>query len=115
VHGELGGFPGPITLVVNAVQRMMPRTYRKLERKLTLPYTTTLNALHSSLEPTQNKHIASWLKFDGLTVGRNSFFHTHSLTDEQLEEIGGVEYRALRLLSYLIAFASIDNNGLALP
>lgn len=60
----------------------------------------------------QEQNAVPWLKFNGLTVGRNSFFHTDYLTDEQLEEIGGVEYRALRLLSYLVAFVSIHTMGL---
>lgn len=35
-------------------------------------------------------------------VGRNSMFHL--LTEEQLEELGGVEYRALTALLWIIAF-----------
>jgi hypothetical protein len=38
-----------------------------------------------------------------LVVGRNSRFFTEELDDEELEQIGGVEYRALRLLSYAVA------------
>ncbi len=37
-------------------------------------------------------------------VGRNSMFHL--LTEEQLEELGGVEYRALTALLWIIAFVS---------
>jgi len=44
----------------------------------------------------------SWLKFDGLVVERNSNFRTNALSTEQLEEIGGTEYRALKFLSYFI-------------
>ncbi|KAJ6490216.1 potassium transporter [Mycena vitilis] len=86
-----GGFPGPVTLARKFLKRGAPTTYRKLERKMTMPYTETLAAKD-----------APWLSFDGLVVGRNSAFRTESLSDEQLEFIGGVEYRALRLLSYLI-------------
>ena len=49
-----------------------------------------------------------WLEFDGLVVGRNSNFHTQLLTDNQLEEIGGAEYRALRVLSYLVPAVSMS-------
>ncbi|KAF4604082.1 low affinity potassium transporter [Pleurotus pulmonarius] len=38
-------------------------------------------------------------------VGRNSMFHL--LTEEQLEELGGVEYRALTALLWIIAFYHI--------
>ncbi|KAJ7448435.1 potassium transporter [Mycena galericulata] len=86
-----GGFPGPVTIAKRLFKRGAPSTFRKVERKLTLPYTETLGAKD-----------APWLSFDGLVVGRNSAFRTESLSDDQLEFIGGVEYRALRLLSYLI-------------
>ncbi|KAF8809851.1 potassium transporter [Phlegmacium glaucopus] len=90
-HKGFGGFPGPLNLLHRAIKHTAPRTYRKLERKMTMPTVTTLEA--SSVP---------WLNFSGLVVGRNSNFHTDSLTDEQLEDIGGTEYRALRLLSYLV-------------
>lgn len=93
-YSGYGGFPGPVTLAKRAIKHTLPTTYRKVERKLTMPYTTTLNAHDTVKNP--------WLGFDGLVVGRNSDFHTETLSDEQLEKIGGAEYRALRLLSYLV-------------
>jgi hypothetical protein len=52
-----------------------------------------------------------------LVVGRNSRFFTEELDDEDLEKIGGVEYRALRLLSYAVAAVSIpyfrDNRAIS--
>ncbi|KAJ7147234.1 hypothetical protein C8R46DRAFT_545765 [Mycena filopes] len=86
-----GGFPGPVALAKKLFKRGAPTTFRKLERKMTMPYTETLAAKKTP-----------WLSFDGLVVGRNSAFRTESLSDEQVEFIGGVEYRALRFLSYLI-------------
>lgn len=49
--------------------------------------------------------VARWLpeSISGLVIGRNSRFWVHELSDEELEVIGGVEYRALRVLSYLVA------------
>jgi len=44
-----------------------------------------------------------------LVVGRNSRFFTEELDDEELEQIGGVEYRALRLLSYAVAAVSLSS------
>lgn len=41
-----------------------------------------------------------------LVVGRNSRFFTEELDDDELEDIGGVEYRALRFLSYFVAAVS---------
>lgn len=37
-------------------------------------------------------------------VGRNS--HFHDLTEEQMEELGGIEYRALKALLYIVAGVS---------
>lgn len=52
--------------------------------------------------------VASWLPdgINGLLIGRNSRFYTEELEDEELEQIGGVEYRALRFLSYFVAAVS---------
>lgn len=37
-------------------------------------------------------------------VGKNSAFH--DLTDEELDELGGVEYRALKMLAWLVPAVS---------
>ncbi|KAF8888456.1 potassium transporter [Gymnopilus junonius] len=86
----LGGFPGPTQLARQVFQLAAPHAFSKLQRTMTLPTVTTL----------QSENIP-WLNFSGLVVGRNSNFRTDSLSDEQLEDIGGAEYRALRLLSWL--------------
>ncbi|KAJ7147212.1 potassium transporter [Mycena filopes] len=72
-----GGFPGPVTLAKGLFKRSAPTAFRKLERKMTLPYTETVTAQETP-----------WLSFDGLVVGRNSAFRTESLSDEQVEFIG---------------------------
>ncbi|KAF8169153.1 cation transport protein-domain-containing protein [Mycena galopus ATCC 62051] len=97
-----GGFPGPLSLAKTLLKRGAPTTYRKFERKMTLPYTETLAARE-----------VPWLDFDGLVVGRNSAFQTEELSDEQLEFISGVEYRALRLLSYFIPLYFVGTQLLA--
>lgn len=45
-----------------------------------------------------------WLseEFSRLTIYRNSDFDTDELDDEELERLGGLEYRALDFLSYLV-------------
>jgi hypothetical protein len=82
---------GPVDLLRRVIKHAAPDTYRKVERKMTMPTETRLEA--SSVP---------WLNFSGLVVGRNSDFHTDTLTTEQVKDIGGTEYRALRLLSYLV-------------
>ncbi|KAK0236675.1 potassium transporter [Armillaria nabsnona] len=89
-HELWNDVPGPIQVFRKLFKRSAPGVYRKLQRKMTMPYTSTLEASRTK-----------WLDFD-LDVGRNSNFHTQTLTDEQLEKIGGAEYRALRVLSYLV-------------
>jgi hypothetical protein len=84
---------------------MVPGASNRIERTLTIPAAATLQSVRRL--PDRKKTIADgdgakWLSFDGLFVGRNSDFRTDSLTDEQLAEIGGVEYRALQFLAYLI-------------
>ena len=96
----LGGFPGPSFLAQQVLRITAPHAYPKIQRKLertwTLPSVTTL----------QSENVP-WLNFNGLVVGRNSDFRTETLTDEQLEDIGGAEYRALRLLSWLAPTVSM--------
>jgi hypothetical protein len=87
-----------------ALKHAAPHTYNKLERKMTMPSTMTLNGqtTRDASGGVIAERAVAWLNFDGLVVGRNSDFHTESLSDEQVEQIGGAEYRALRLLSYLV-------------
>ncbi|KAF9011641.1 TrkH-domain-containing protein, partial [Hymenopellis radicata] len=85
------GLPNPLDLVGKVLKHAAPTTFRKLQRKMTMPSATTLEATRSK-----------WLSGFNLDVGRNSHFYTETLTDEQLEFIGGAEYRALRVLSYLV-------------
>lgn len=87
----LGGFPGPIRLANQALKLVIPHTYNMMERTMTM---TTVTTLQSTAAP--------WLNFNGLVVGRNSDFRTDSLTDSELEDLGGAEYRALKLLSWLV-------------
>jgi hypothetical protein len=86
-----GGFPGPVDIINKVLKRAAPSAYLRLQRSMTVPYTTTLEGRS---EP--------WLNFDGLVVGRNSDFRTEPLTSVQIEEIGGTEYKALGLLSWLV-------------
>lgn len=47
--------------------------------------------------------VVPYISFDAV-VGRNSSFH--HLTSEQRDEIGGVEYRALRALLWIVGIVS---------
>ncbi|KDQ12110.1 hypothetical protein BOTBODRAFT_34725 [Botryobasidium botryosum FD-172 SS1] len=113
----------------NLLSYIFPKASRHLERKLTMPHITVYNSIqpnnaHHTVDDDNNNSkknnhrkpsklihdvesggwskTVPWLSFDGLKVLRNSNFHIDSLTDEQLEQIGGTEYRALRFLGYFI-------------
>lgn len=56
------------------------------------------------------QRVADWLPpgLENLVIGRNGRFYSEELEDEELEQIGGVEYRALRFLSYFVPIVSVD-------
>ncbi|KAH8101386.1 TrkH-domain-containing protein [Cristinia sonorae] len=84
-----GGFPGPLQLFHKFIRRFLPMFHKRLGEILSI----------------RKKEEAKLEKEYGrLVIGRNSDFNTDELTDEELEELGGLEYRALRFLSYLVAF-----------
>ncbi|KDQ18289.1 hypothetical protein BOTBODRAFT_154177 [Botryobasidium botryosum FD-172 SS1] len=110
-----GGFPGPVGLIASAFRWFLPGAWRRWERNITMPRTTTYNSLHAERSHFRRSQVAvldaqsgkwtravPWLSFDGLVVGRNSNFRTNALSSEQLEEIGGTEYRALKFLGWFI-------------
>ncbi|PBK85523.1 TrkH-domain-containing protein [Armillaria gallica] len=89
LHGW-SDMPGPIQFFKKLFQRSAPSVYGRFQRKMTMPYKSTSEASRSK-----------WLNFE-LDMGRNSNFYTETLTNGQLEIVGGAEYRALRVLSYLV-------------
>ncbi|KXN90409.1 Low-affinity potassium transport protein [Leucoagaricus sp. SymC.cos] len=88
-HGS-GQFPGPFQIIQRLAKRVAPKIYKKLERSMTLPASRTLQSQNTS-----------YLNFN-LPTSRNSDFHTETLNDDELEELGGTEYRALRWLTYVV-------------
>ena len=57
-----------------------------------------------SLGQSARARVAEWMpdRLEGLVVGRNSRFYTEELDEDVIEQLGGVEYKALRLLAWLI-------------
>ncbi|KAG8897113.1 hypothetical protein FRC00_004803 [Tulasnella sp. 408] len=181
---RFGGFPGPLTLGARLAQRIAPKQYADLKRRLTLdpsgiyaPISSSVGQgetstaiertrtegstsvrrrregtqapeevhspppperpalapphMHSTHDAPVPPHLrferpsfsesddsstgiltdigvevkktVLYLKHGILKVGRNSaFLNTDELTDEQLEELGGIEYRALRALTWIV-------------
>ncbi|KAG6919481.1 hypothetical protein DXG01_005740 [Tephrocybe rancida] len=85
-QGEGLGLPGFFQIVRKATKLVAPKAYLKIERSMTVQ--TTIPVELGIGRP--------------IIAGRNSNFKTESLTDEQLEEVGGLEYRAVTFLCFLI-------------
>ena len=146
MHSGFGGFPHAAQLLYHAV----PSTARDtLRRRLTRPERRMSVLIHSTAQDANHfdandrdlsseeswkdlkSSVARWMpdNLGGLVIGRNSRFFTEELDDEQLEQVGGVEYRALRLLVYIVggvsrvrewslltySISSYSNSSLLLP
>jgi hypothetical protein len=96
----------PHQLIGSAIQKLSPRLNRQITRTLTIPATTSLvstwTGRHIQHDISHTK-VVPYISFDA-TVGRNSAFHL--LTNEQMEELGGVEYRALNALLWIVGGVS---------
>ena len=67
-----------------------------------MPRTATLlpaDTIHTSQGPHGAVRVVPYLSFSTI-VGKNSAFH--GLTEDQLEEIGGKEFRALNMLMWAV-------------
>ncbi|KAI0628944.1 cation transport protein-domain-containing protein [Trametes polyzona] len=98
VHRGFGGFPMPHELLSRLFGRAFPSLERKLTRTITIPRTRTIASERGTVAP--GTRPVPYISFEAV-VGRNSVFQ--SLTREQLEELGGVEYRALTALLWIVA------------
>ncbi|KAJ8489572.1 hypothetical protein ONZ45_g13536 [Pleurotus djamor] len=108
IHRDFGGFPTPFELLSRLTRKHLPDLHQKLTRTLTLPAAPTL-ATQRSLN--EGKKPPPYLDFDAI-VGRNSTFYL--LTDEQLEELGGVELQSLNALSWIVPLVSTYPEGSSL-
>ncbi|KAF9485986.1 TrkH-domain-containing protein [Pholiota conissans] len=98
ISSEFGGFPSPFAIIKALFARLFPRAQRQLTRALTMPATISLTPAQVGEVIEGRKHVP-YISFDAV-VGRNSAFQL--LTKDQLEEIGGVEYRALNALLWIV-------------
>jgi hypothetical protein len=126
-HTGLGGFnPTHLFsyLLPNRTKSTITRHFSRpgLSRKMTIltnananagSYTTKSSGDSEGMWGGMMTGAARWMPdtLASLVVGRNSRFFTEELDDEELEQIGGVEYRALRLLSYAVAAVSPITSG----
>lgn len=96
-----GGFPTPLNIGKKVFRKIFPETSKNLARTFTVPRTNTMSG-RSTGQGTESKD-APYISFSA-TIGRNSRFE--GLTTEQMDELGGVEYRALRVLLYIVVGVS---------
>lgn len=94
-----GGFPYPQTLILQLIKKLFPGLEEKFVRTVTLPRTQTLGNSFAPITGTEYTKDVRYISFRAV-VGRNSKFHL--LTEENLEELGGVEYRALTALLWIV-------------
>ncbi|KAH7102156.1 cation transport protein-domain-containing protein [Auriculariales sp. MPI-PUGE-AT-0066] len=97
-----GGFPWPTTLAMRFIRYLFPNVGNRLRRTFTMPRTSTHMSGRDG--PLSDSGRPAYLSFDAI-VGHNSAFDM--LSDEQLEELGGVEYRALYMLLWVIGLYHI--------
>lgn len=95
-NANFGGFPGPQKVISRLIRRFLPGVHRHLTRTLTIPRTTTITSMRGN---TERARAVPYVSFDAV-VGHNSSFE--DLTKEQLEELGGVEFRALNALLWIV-------------
>lgn len=90
-----GGFPTPLDLASDLFHKVFPRAHQKVKRTITIPRTETISGHQTDQEGRDVPYISF-----AATVGRNSNFQ--DLTEEQREELGGAEYRALKILWWIV-------------
>lgn len=82
----LGGFPGPIELAQKATKYLAPEAYKSMSRSLTMQTSGTIELDNDTV----------------IRTGRNSYFRTDTMSEDDIEKIGGTEYRAMNLLCWLV-------------
>lgn len=91
----LGGFPSLFDLVLSLIEMSSLRHRTQMPAARTM----TMSRPPNDNEKDPTTKFAPYLTFDALVTGNS---HFRNLTSAQRQELGGVEYRALSLLSWLI-------------
>lgn len=88
----------PHKIISRIFRKLFPKLQRKVTRTITMPRTQTLASQYGN-RMTPGAKPVTYISFDAV-VGRNSRFE--QLTKEQMDELGGVEYRGLTDLLWII-------------
>ena len=98
-----GGFPTPFEIIRNVADHVFPKATKNVTKTMSMPRTSTIGG-PGTVDPTRgDSKEVPYISF-AATVGRNSRFT--GLTVEQMNELGGVEYRALKVLFWIIVCVS---------
>ena len=93
----LGGFPSPMDWAMGILESL------NMKQRLRVPRSSTMASAYpersSTIESGGPTRLAPYLTFDATVTGNS---HFHNLTHAQRNELGGVEYRALDVLAWLI-------------
>lgn len=104
-----GGFPAPGEILARSARRLFPGLHSKFKRTLTMPRTSTLipqaESAQAIASPT-SVNTARTVRYLSFAVDVDENSHFRGLTTDQLVELGGVEYRALNALLWLIPLVS---------
>ena len=103
-----GGFPMPHQIVSKLASKAFPAVTNRLQRTMSVVSRTRSQGdggEDDNMPRTRSMRstAAPYISFAPL-IGRNSRFH--DLAEEELEELGGVEYRALMMLLWLVPLVS---------
>ncbi|TFK48774.1 TrkH-domain-containing protein [Heliocybe sulcata] len=96
---DFGGFAGPADLVSNVIRRATPNLHTHLTRTMTMPHTVTITGTANDECTEDAGRPVPYISFNAV-VDRNSMFR--KLSEEDLRELGGVEYRALNALLWIV-------------
>jgi len=101
--GHFGGFGGPLNWFMNILHHFFPSLKRDLHRTLTTPLSPVLFVSDQG-EVLPGACPVPYLHFRA-RFGHNSCFI--GLSDDDYEELGGIEYRALMVLLRIVSVVRI--------
>ncbi len=88
----------PHEVISRLINHFFPNFKRQLTRTVTIPRTQTITSQRAGYVA-PGATAVPYISFEAV-VGRNSAFER--LTTEELEELGGVEYRGLSALLWIV-------------
>ena len=97
-----GGFPNPLSWLGNALHHFFPSLKRKIRRMVTIPrapdlFVSEQKEIPQGADPDPYLHFRARIRHNSCFIG---------LSDDNYEELGGMEYRALTVLLWVVSAVS---------